>query len=509
MQVYYRHAKAVTVLNTILAQNIGRCAGTGNRAGAANRSTTIFPVGQGHLLDIRDENLFQKTVSNFRQLSRPCRKTAELSGHDRPDLAGRCGVRNLIRRSFRARQENRAAFRKLLSDRGIVHEFRRMNQLDILGAYLSFRDIVGQSATRPFHVYRRSAYPAGAAQPAPFHDERVCHGIRYRIIRRNWNIRGCSTSPPFPRHCQGPRRRRFRTWAPSTPAIFCNQSRAHRRNTELVVWLVQNHLIMSRVAQEGHDRPGLLPVCGWLATCAICKRSTSPADIRGTSPKVWNHWKGKLLPSLFPGAAPYSGRAPATACIVPNAEPKPCTCCFSPFPTPFANGYGNSSIPSISLRHSAEEIAWHHPLASLPHLQQPAGGQGRPTLPAMARGCGDGLCAGPTRPVRPHRRLLRPRLQHRGCQDSPAAHGYALDSFRCTECPKSREWARWCHVGMGTGPFIFNLPFLPAVACHGSWHFPIKPDAASAGREGERTLPFLRWSLPTALACSTVANTLA
>jgi [protein-PII] uridylyltransferase len=54
--------------------------------------------------------------------------------------------RRLITPEFRANPANRQAFIKLFqSESGVLHEFRRMNQLDILGAYLpAFGRIVGQ-----------------------------------------------------------------------------------------------------------------------------------------------------------------------------------------------------------------------------------------------------------------------------------------------------------------------------------------------------------------------------
>jgi [protein-PII] uridylyltransferase len=71
----------------------------------------------------------------------------------------------------------------------------------------------------------------------------------------------------------------------------------------LVEFLVAEHLTMSRIAQkEDLSDPDVIQ--------AFARRMGSErhltglyllsvADIRGTSPKVWNAWKGKLLEDLY------------------------------------------------------------------------------------------------------------------------------------------------------------------------------------------------------------------
>ena len=73
--------------------------------------------------------------------------------------------------------------------------------------------------------------------------------------------------------------------------------------TELLVWLVAEHLTMSQIAQKQDiTDPDVIT--------AFAKRMRDErhltalylltvADIRGTSPKVWNAWKGKLLEDLY------------------------------------------------------------------------------------------------------------------------------------------------------------------------------------------------------------------
>ena len=153
MQVYYRHAKTVTVLNIIILQNI---------AAALTPDIDLVPQPLdenfqmvGNQLDIRDEKLFERDPSAILDCFLAMQECHELSGMTTRTLRALWRSRDLITPEFRADPVNRTAFLKLLqSERGIVHEFRRMNQLDILGSYLpNFGKIVGQMQHDLFHVY--------------------------------------------------------------------------------------------------------------------------------------------------------------------------------------------------------------------------------------------------------------------------------------------------------------------------------------------------------------------
>jgi len=144
MQVYYRTAKTVTLLNTILLQNIGHAIGREEDPRPEIIDDHFQTVGE--LLDVRDENLFNKHPECILDTFLVMQERKDLTGMTARTLRALWRAGNLIDDAFCANPENRALFLKLLqSPRGIVHEFRRMNQLDILGAYLpNFGRIVGQ-----------------------------------------------------------------------------------------------------------------------------------------------------------------------------------------------------------------------------------------------------------------------------------------------------------------------------------------------------------------------------
>ncbi|MEQ1814479.1 MAG: HD domain-containing protein, partial [Candidatus Nitrotoga sp.] len=92
-------------------------------------------------------------------------------------------------------------------------------------------------------------------------------------------------------------------------ARFCRQHRLSGEDTELVVWLVEKHLVMSATAQKKDlsDQDVIIAYTADLKNdrYLVAQYLLTVADIRGTSPKVWNAWKGKLLEDLFWAARRY------------------------------------------------------------------------------------------------------------------------------------------------------------------------------------------------------------
>ncbi len=77
----------------------------------------------------------------------------------------------------------------------------------------------------------------------------------------------------------------------------------------MIPWLVQQHLVMSQVAQK-QDVYDPDVIADFARLVGDQRRLTAlylltVADIRGTSPKVWNAWKAKLLEDLFKATQRY------------------------------------------------------------------------------------------------------------------------------------------------------------------------------------------------------------
>jgi [protein-PII] uridylyltransferase len=222
MQRYYRTAKAVSQLNTILLQNI-RARVVPVRDRDYREINAHFGI-RGELLEVRDEKLFSRIPGTLLECFLILQQHHELKGMTAGTLRALWRARRRIDPAFRRDPAHRALFLQILrSPSRVVRELRRMNQYDILGGYLpAFGRIVGQMQHDLFHVYtvdehilkvvrnlRRFGTGTGARvsamQPA---DERV---------RTSGAAVPCRA---VPRYRQGPWRRSFAARQGGRPAFL-------------------------------------------------------------------------------------------------------------------------------------------------------------------------------------------------------------------------------------------------------------------------------------------------
>ena len=368
MQEYYRNAKAVTLLNTILLQNMGAALAPENEQLPQALDDDFQSVGA--LLDIRNEDLFQKKPSAIFDSFKVMQESHELQGMTARTLRALWRAGTQITPEFRANPEHRAAFLSLLqSDRGIVHEFRRMNQLDILGAYLpNFGRIVGQMQHDLFHVYTVDQHILQVMRNlrrftmSEFaHEYPLCSRI-VSELDRPWLLYIAALFHDIAKGRGGDHSELGTVDARD----FCTNHGLTAEDTELVVWLVQKHLIMSTVAQK-EDLTDPDVIASFAAMVGDTRHLQAlylltHADIRGTSPKVWNQWKGKLLADLYYQTLNFLNQdeAPAAHGIIAERQTEAMRLLrFFALSDTVHERLWKQLDTVYFLRHSAEEIAWH------------------------------------------------------------------------------------------------------------------------------------------------------
>src|SRR5207249_132334 len=127
MQSYFRTAKAVTQLNTILLQNMGAEIFPARNSDGAKISEKFRRVGE--LLEAHRADLFEREPTAILESFLVMQQHSELKGMTAQTLRALWRARTRIDAAFRRDLRNRAIFLSLLQQpRGIVHELRRMNQ---------------------------------------------------------------------------------------------------------------------------------------------------------------------------------------------------------------------------------------------------------------------------------------------------------------------------------------------------------------------------------------------
>ncbi len=320
MQHYYRTAKVVTQLNVIVLQTIEAAlfparnvapvpihaaTAAGAAAGAAVANANF--QNAGGLLDIVDEGVFFRRPSALLEAFLVMQQHSELEGMTARTMNAIWHGRTLIDAKFRRDPVNRALFLSILKQpRGIVHELRRMNQLSVLGRYLpAFRRIVGQMQHDLYHVYtvdqhilmvvrniRRFTMPEFA------HEYPLCSRL-IANFERPWLLYVAALFHDIAKGRGGDHSK----LGMADVRRFARDHALDANDIELLEFLVEHHLTMSRVAQK-EDLSDPEVVTAFARTVGSERRLTAlylltVADVRGTSPKVWNAWKGKLLEDLY------------------------------------------------------------------------------------------------------------------------------------------------------------------------------------------------------------------
>ncbi|MGH8686447.1 MAG: nucleotidyltransferase domain-containing protein, partial [Burkholderiales bacterium] len=151
MQRYYTTAKTITQLNTIVLQNL-EARLDGEPDAEPEPLNERFQV-RAERLEACDENLFERNPRAILESFVLLQQHQALRGMSAATLRALWRARTRVNARLRRDPAARLLFLHFLQQpRGIVHEFRRMNQYGILGRYLpEFGRIVGQMQHDLFH----------------------------------------------------------------------------------------------------------------------------------------------------------------------------------------------------------------------------------------------------------------------------------------------------------------------------------------------------------------------
>ena len=305
MRRYYWAAKAVSQLNQILLQNIEAILFP--KESKVTRPISEHYVEKQGLLDIIDPALFEKHPEQILKAFLLYTKTPGVEGLSAQVLRSLHNARHLMNADWPKQNVNKELFIEIVKQpQGVTHAFRLMNQTSVLGRYLpAFRKIVGQMQHDLFHVYTVDQ-----------HILMVLRNVRrFSIIEHTHEFPFCSEiaanfdkpwllvlAALFHDIAKG-RGGDHSDLGKRDARAFAKSHGLDKNETELLVWLVAEHLTMSQVAQKQDigDPDVIKDFAKKVKTENRLKALylLTVADVRGTSPKVWNAWKGKLLEDLY------------------------------------------------------------------------------------------------------------------------------------------------------------------------------------------------------------------
>lgn len=393
MRMYYWAAKAVLQLHQILMQQLEeRIAGGGD---APMRPIDAEFLDRGGMLEVAHDRVYEDDPHAILRTFAVYQREPALRGLSARTLRALYHARRRMDAEFRRDPVNHRVFAEILrAPARVTRALRLMNQTSVLGRYLwVFRRIVGRMQHDLFHVYTVDQHILMVVRnmrrfliPEHAHEYPFCSQLAAQWERPEVLI----VAALFHDVAKGRGGDHSELGAADVRAF----ARAHdlsREDTALAEFLVRHHLTMSRIAQK-EDLSDPEVVARFALRVGDERRLTAlylltVADIRGTSPKVWNAWKAKLLEDLYRRTlAALGGARPHLDAEIEarKQEARRMLALHSALPGTEAPLWATLDVGYFA-RHDAAEIAWHA-RALWRHLHTPV-----PVVRARLSSVGDGL----------------------------------------------------------------------------------------------------------------------
>ena len=393
MHRYYWAAKAVTQLNQILMLNIEERINASEAA--PMREINARFLDRAGMLEVARDDLYTDNPHAILETFLVFQQTPGIQGLSARTLRALYNAREVMDATFRHDRINRELFMDILRQpSGITHAFRLLNQTSVLGRYLwVFRRIVGRMQHDLFHVYTVDQHILMVLRnmrrffiPEHAHEYPFCSQLASGWDKP-WLLYVAALFHDVAKGRGGD----HSALGATEVRRFCRDHGINREDSALAEFLVKHHLIMSTVAQkEDLSDPDVIRA---FANKMGDERHLTAlylltvADIRGTSPKVWNAWKAKLLEDLYRSALRALGGAKPNQLADLEArkqEARQIMALHSALPGTEVPLWKTLEL-SYFARHDASEIAWH--ARSLwRHVDPP-----QPVVQARPSPLGDGL----------------------------------------------------------------------------------------------------------------------
>ena len=402
MRRYYWAAKAVTQLNQILMLNIEERLGQDEAGPKPLRPINERFFDKGGMLEVASDNLYVQQPHAILETFLLYQTTVGIKGLSARTLRALYNARPIMNGAFRSDPVNRATFLQILQQpEGITHAMRLMNQTSVLGRYLwVFRHIVGQMQHDLFHVYTVDQHILMVLRnvrrffiPEHSHEYPFCSQLA-----AGWDKPWIFYVAALFHDIAKGRGGDHSELGAQDVRTFCRQHQIAREDAGLIEFLVGEHLTMSRIAQK-EDLSDPAVIRAFAERVGTERRLTAlylltVADIRGTSPKVWNAWKARLLEDLYRYTLrALGGRAPDPDAVIEARKREALTqLALHALPHQAHKALWDQLDVSYFMRHDAGDIAWHTRMLSR-ELARAAdsGGPARAIVKARISPAGEGL----------------------------------------------------------------------------------------------------------------------
>src|SRR5690348_8048413 len=256
-------------------------------------------------ISIADADAFRRDPVNLIRMFRLAQKH-NLAFHPEAMRAAKRSLR-LVDSTLRENEEANALLFEILTHEGAEVVLRRMNEAGVLGRFVrAFGRIVAMMQFNMYHHYTVDEHLLRcvgvlADIEAGGNDEFVLASELMRTIHKAH--RNLLYVALFLHDIAKGRVEDHSIAGARIARRFCPRLGLSAADTELVAWLIEQHLTMSTIAQS-RDLSDRKTIENFAAVVQSLERMKlllilTTADIRAVGPGVWNSWKAQLLRTLY------------------------------------------------------------------------------------------------------------------------------------------------------------------------------------------------------------------
>ena len=306
MQDYYICASTVNTVNETLMKYFEEEIWEHNKNKKIVKLDSNFNLAN-NLIELSSPSTFQDTPGALFEMFLWAAKDNRVRGFSSSTIRLAQKHIHLINEDFRTDPKNNAAFLEILgAPNHLFTQLRRMGRWGILGAYLpEFQRVIGHMQFDLFHSYTVDAHTLQVV--------RNMRRFRYKNNEQKFPI-AAHIHSRLPRvellyiagfyHDLGKGLKGDHSKIGTTIAKqFCALHRLPPWDTNLVCWLVENHLVMSTTAQrEDIQDPNIIHNFAKFVgdqTRLDYLYALTVADMNATNSNLWNGWRASLMNQLY------------------------------------------------------------------------------------------------------------------------------------------------------------------------------------------------------------------
>jgi len=371
MQFYFKTVLGLERLNEMLLQLFNERFVSGEATYNSIPLNDKFVVINGYLEAI-DDTLFERHPLALLELFLVLEQNSSIKGVRATTIRLIRKSLHLIDETFRKNKDaNRLFIEAFRQPRGVTDQLRRMNRYGVLAAYLPcFANIVARMQYDLFHIYTVDEHTLFVirnlrrfALEKHLHELPFCNDI-FLLISKPEILYLAGLFHDIAKGKNGDHSAIGEEFARE----FCIQHDLSPHDTNLICWLVRNHLVMSMTAQRKDisdpdvihqfaQTVGSIEYLNHLYLLTV-------ADIRATNPELWNAWKDALLKELYTVtySALHKGLQNPVALtdrLLENKKEAKEELIKLGISEPVILRSWQHASDDYFLRYSADEIAWH------------------------------------------------------------------------------------------------------------------------------------------------------